>query len=152
MPFWGRGREEEKPAPRHLPLPTGPYAVGSQVHPRRQIFLKVQGSIPAFCSGQQERPLLPEVRRRKNWLKSWYRYKWKRFRIRYVDFVRRQVSVGRNVQILPSYRARVKRCGQFLGFSVRYPLKMLTTFIRYRDIVVTVEEANFGHISQKNKL
>ena len=46
------------------------------------------------------------------------------------------------MQILPSYRARVKRCGQFLGFSVRYryryPLKMLTTFIRYRDIVDTV--------------
>ena len=55
-----------------------------------------------------------------------------------MDFVRRQVSVGRNLQILPSYRARVKRCGQFLGFSVRYPLKMLTTFIRYWDIVDTV--------------
>jgi hypothetical protein len=31
MPFWGLGREEEKAVPRHLPLPTGPYAVGYQV-------------------------------------------------------------------------------------------------------------------------
>ncbi len=32
MPFWGGGvREKEEAIPRHLPLPTGPYAVGYQV-------------------------------------------------------------------------------------------------------------------------
>ena len=33
MPLWGGGggQEKEEKIPRHLPLPTGPYAVGYQV-------------------------------------------------------------------------------------------------------------------------